>query len=303
MALRRRVVAAPERAVDGRCDSSRMAVLTDETGLFDPARLLCHYTTADTAFRYILRERTLRMNTYKRMRDPFENRSPFLAVPGLNPESRFEQYERGRIQSLLGGARGRKRLLSLTEGDERRDGESERDLPFRCPWGRARMWEQYADDHAGVCLVFDRDSLLTSVRRFLKEDFWDGPVTYTIQGVNGAPATTNVSLADLDLPPEAVDDYLREHYQDFFFLKTEDWATEFEYRIVSYRDWGSSDDNPPPGPDIEFGDSLLGVFVGANFPEWQVAGARAVTEGVSAHFRHMTWNSGRPHPDLYPGVW
>ena len=27
---------------------------------------------------------------------------------------------------------------------------------FDCSWARPRMWEQYGDNHAGACLLFDR---------------------------------------------------------------------------------------------------------------------------------------------------
>jgi hypothetical protein len=46
------------------------------------------------------------------------------------------------------------------------------------------MWEQYAEDHAGACLIFDRDQLLEAVRQDLgrRGSYREGPVKYTVAG-------------------------------------------------------------------------------------------------------------------------
>lgn len=43
------------------------------------------------------------------------------------------------------------------------------------------------DNYAGACLVFAREPLLAAIRDHLKDDFWEGPVDYTLAGVSGSP--------------------------------------------------------------------------------------------------------------------
>lgn len=50
-------------------------------------------------------------------------------------------------------ARDRVRLLSLTRDVEDYEGHAK---IFGCCWARPRLWEQYGDEHRGVCLVFNR---------------------------------------------------------------------------------------------------------------------------------------------------
>jgi hypothetical protein len=93
----------------------------------------------------------------------FENHQPHFTVPGgvLGDDPNHSLWV--QASDAVGWRRIRVRLLSLTQGDNSRG--TEVDVHFRCPWARARMWEQYADNHRGVCLVFDlRRCLRQSVR-------------------------------------------------------------------------------------------------------------------------------------------
>jgi hypothetical protein len=123
------------------------------TDLEDPGALMCHYTRAETAFARILPTRQLLMNPYSKMRDPFENKSPVFRWVSSRGEDERDAELRVLAAVLDGISRSRDAycLLSLTEGDHRPGDSFER--PFRCPWARARMWEQYAENHAGACLV------------------------------------------------------------------------------------------------------------------------------------------------------
>jgi hypothetical protein len=60
-------------------------------------------------------------------------------------------------------------------------------LPSERGYGRARMWEQYAERRAGVCLCFDREKLVNAARTHLVE-VEAGPVTYRPGGFAMSPA-------------------------------------------------------------------------------------------------------------------
>jgi hypothetical protein len=173
--------------------------------------------------------------------------------------------------------------------------------PFRCPWARARLWEQYADNHRGVCLVFDRESMLEAIRDDLDgREVWEGPVDYTVAGFSGSNG------AKLTMPSfqratmqEDVERHLARHRRDFFFLKTDEWASEFEYRIVLGDD-PDTDDMLAPFHDVSYGDSLRYVLVNlTRFPHWQVTGAWQEAERAGAELLPMSWESGQPSPSRW----
>lgn len=158
------------------------------------------------------------------------------------------------------------------------------------------MWEHYADDHRGVCLVFDRKRLSDALHNTLSSlriPFYEGSVEYTTGGFSGSHAR-HVGLDDFPEDKsfeEAAAGYIERHHQDFFLLKTADWATEFEYRFAAI--------GPSRGEDylfVNYGDSLAAVIVGHRFQSWQECSARAVCEHANAELRLLNWDMGRPLP-------
>jgi hypothetical protein len=266
------------------------------TKLTDAGNLLAHYTRADTAFDRILPSGMLRMNPYSRMRDPFEYKEPMILSAGSIGSDHDTD---NRIWFLMQNAVSRSKdpycLLSLTQGIG--SAAYGREEVFRCPWARARMWEQYAENHAGVCLVFDRQELVEAITHNLASEgsYRHGPVHYTLAGF-GTAAGASVSLSDFS--PDSVQDdvaiHVQRHHRDFFFLKTLDWATEYEYRFV----WRPADEyrGEPPIHHVSYGDALRWVVVGEKFPNWQLPAARELTERAGAELKAMTWDLNFPYP-------
>jgi hypothetical protein len=278
--------------------SGRGAIVSRMTDLNDPAALMCHFTRSATAFEKILPERKLWMNPYSTMRDPFENQYPFIqSAAGGGDDADAENKLFWSIQRKVALSREPHSLLALTEGDPRPGDAIERD--FRCPWSRPRMWEQYAENHAGACLIFDREQLLEALRDDLegRGSYWEGSVNYTVAGYAGSVAA-RILLSQFheDALEEEVDAYVQHHYKDFFFLKTEDWATEFEYRFVFERNTEPNVRFLPAGNHVSYGDALRWVLVGEHFPDWQLPGAEAVAQAANVELRRMSWDLNRPYP-------
>jgi hypothetical protein len=108
--------------------------------------------------------------------------------------------------------------------------------PFGRGWSRARMWDQYAEQHKGVCLLFNRAKLQRNILESLSSqkltESYYKPVCYTEGGpwekrlqVDLAPLTEGVT-------PALVGDYIKKHSEELFFVKTMDWKSEHEYRFV-----------------------------------------------------------------------
>ncbi len=123
--------------------------------------------------------------------------------------------------------RNRFRQLSLSQDDS---------IPgFRIQ----SMWSHYADRSNGVCLVFDKKKLLGKFDD--KQYVWHGKINYI-----------DSHTGDLIL---GSDTNLFNRLKDVFFKKDKSWASEQEYRIVSY----SSDIT-----QVDISDSLMGVILYAS---------------------------------------
>ena len=158
---------------------------------------LCHYTTADTAFEYILPERRLRMSPYRLMRDPLEERDLAFAAaffPDATPGAEGGYW---MFMERIAQIRGEMRLLSLTMDADHHDADAHL---YAFGWARARLWEQYARNHAGVCLVFNRERLQAALRSSLDAQgtCYDGAVEYSPRGFYDSASRTVVDARLLD---------------------------------------------------------------------------------------------------------
>ena len=134
-----------------------------------PGKFFYHYTKREIAFEHILPTRKLRLSPYSRMKDPLENKvwqfvgghwisfADDLAVLERKEEV-LDQFERGAYLIWRSV-----KLLALTI--DAQEGYAGHAKPFGMGWSRARMWEHHAEEHAGVCLVFDQDKLNESIKK------------------------------------------------------------------------------------------------------------------------------------------
>jgi hypothetical protein len=80
--------------------------------------------------------------------------------------------------------------------------------------------------------------------------------------------------------------FVEQHHRDFFFLKTLDWRSEYEYRFVV------------TAPGDEYLPCRLrgcsAVVVGEKFPGSEVLNARRVSERAGAEPLALKWASGGP---------
>jgi hypothetical protein len=261
--------------------------------------LFYHYTTRSVAFEHILPTGKLRFSPYARVNDPLENKRwrPVgeYALGGGAPDPErlkaathaFAAFEHG-----AGLVWTSAKLLALTVDAEGYVGAAE---PFGRGWSRARMWDQYAEQHEGVCLLFNSARLRRNILESLSSqnliELYHKRVCYT----SGGPRERmpHVDLAALkDVTPALVGRFIKEHNEELFFVKTVDWESEHEYRFVV------------TAPDVEFvwidyGDALEGAIVGECFPAWQRRGAIDICQQVGAVIGQMNWSSGAPRPQKF----
>lgn len=253
-----------------------------------PGPWLAHYSTADKAFGKILPSGQLLMNPYKDMRDPVENQDLTFSVTPKDPKASKEAGKYGLRRLLrphplteaLNKVRDGGRIASLTRDD------SDQGDTFGCCWARPRMWEQYADEHHGACLVFHRDRFRAAFHALTDKGVpFDKDVKYSPAGISKWRPEGPEDVEDT----KVVVDFMFKHTTELFFTKTEDWRTEHEYRALLFPFEDNDDDCFLP-----FGDALEAVVVGAHYPDWGLAGAKELCDKKGVALRKIGWTRGRP---------
>lgn len=270
----------------------------------DPLDTLCHYTSADAALHHIIPSGELRMSPYARMRDPLENRE--LSFSGRLPlEDRPEEVVLEELTDLMDDAtlrirRIRNRMLLLSFTVDASMGYSEGDEPFMRAWARARMWEQYACNHAGVCIAFDREIALGHLRAQLNMLGSPslGPVTYTPRGFRGTEAST-LRLDTFREEASSLAAWVVSREADLFFTKTLDWQTEHEYRVTLFP--GKTSDDGYMYVPFGGAASVPAVILGEHFPQAQVPNAELICQQAGVELLIVIWTAGAPR--LVPSEW
>lgn len=257
--------------------------------------LLYHYSSAEAVLKGILPARTLRLSPYGAMRDPLEYHELPRLVRYASAETGDSSPARMPLadaQETLAALRARMRILSLTEDVS--DGYEDPTVKtFGRGYARPRMWENYAGQHRGVCLCFDRNQLTGGEFRRELQDLGGtniGPVKYTAGGFVADRARLLPDIPDDERAPGLIFGHLEEHNAAFWFLKLLDWETEYEFRFVLFPGAGHGADPV----DVGFGSCLKAIVLGSAFPSRHLRMITAQAAGLEVPLCRLDWSSGRP---------
>lgn len=253
----------------------------------EPGENFFHYTTREAAFAHILPNCRLRLSRYRDMRDPLEYKKWLLTGSFLDVETEKAGSLLEKFTDELDTKRAEARLLSLSI-DAPTGSTNE---PFYRGWSRGRMWEQYAENHSGACLVFDRSALAEAMVEAFGEpqagSVYSQEVRYEEPPAPGLQVDLD-RLAQGD-GPAPVDEFVARHHRELFFTKTGDWQAEYEYRFVALPKEGLAS-------SVDFGNALRAVILGERFPEWQISAAQQACAPHGAFLARMWWQQGIPTP-------
>jgi hypothetical protein len=124
-------------------------------------------------------------------------------------------------------------------------------------------------------------------------------VRYDREGIGASPVhhVMDERIFDDTKRQQAVADHIDRYRGDFFFLKSDDFETEAEYRVVL-----KIDDESPVGYKTDdqgyafvgYGDALVAVVMGRHFPLRQKPGAGEVCDSAGVKLLRMWWERGHP---------
>ena len=253
---------------------------------------LFHYTKA-AGLAGMLESNSFRMSSLQGLNDPRESKPLNLGFSTMGGTPVPSPAEMGsalkEINLLL------KEQVYLGCFTAERDALSDDGDYFR-GYARARSWAQYADNHRGACLVFDRPALMAPFTAAVEAhtagaialcDY----VTYIDRQTLDAQGIDTAQLRSVGAAGIARR-WIEEKADTLFFWKNTDWQSESEYRLVSV---GISDRS---APTIPIRDVLVGIILGEEFPveESNVIADRLrrlkITEPLQ--IGRMGWRGGLP---------
>ena len=269
--------------------------------------VIFHYTNADT-LKKILKSGNIRLSPLSRTNDPLERRewAPYVLLPMLEDgadsstlslvDEQIDVIREVTDHHLRRGAR----LACFCQDRE----PSDDSLPFshfHRGWARARMWDQYGDEHSGACVVFRKNDLAYVVGEGRTHEEGDvyvwGNVIY-----RDAPTTTVLNWDEIR--EHGIDQVLdREQSKKFaatelYLRKVRDWESEQEYRLVHVR-WDAPADEIDAPLDVSFASTLTAVILGEAFPEDEVDLIRElVAQYPDVEIWRCRWETG--DPTLFP---
>jgi hypothetical protein len=255
-------------------------------GKDDVPRFVYHYTKRETVIERILPSREIQLGSVSTTNDPRETQTwgnvffgpmeavrrfePFSVNPALDACRRLDWW-------LLCACCDHADLKSATINEVDRN-------HFKHGYARARMWAQYAQNHQGVCLVFERDALDEALRKkFGVENVFSGRVQYDdVKGQESIPL--DVSTIERDGMESALRKHVADNHAHYFLSKNLDWEAESEYRWAIYR---RRDEGGQPRVDISR--ALRSVILGFDFPKVYGPSIRHLCESAGVTIEKMNW--------------
>lgn len=256
----------------------------------DSNKWVYHYTSRETALEFILSSGKIRLNLFKYLNDPRESKDWSFSMSAMSDAedevtSCFERIQEQGTRYVKSHCK----VLCMVKDDPRAV-LNNFDYMFHRGYSRPRMWAQYANNHTGVCLIFDRDELQKTIESTLSSsgDLYFDDVQYLNYHPDEIDAF-HLNYEDIKKSSlEAVlDKKVNMHYKKYFFTKAEDWNGENEWRCL-FR-----------GRDVEaefisIKESIRGIVVGANFQDVYEPSISPFGKEFSIPISKIHWLNGKP---------
>ena len=253
---------------------------------------LCHYTKKDIALEKILFDKQIKFGRLRFTNDPKDSR--FTLLPTLQDVELNWKWN-PEIESLASNIQlDEWKVLCLTKNLKSRTTEGNSYL-FQKGYCRPRMWAQYAENHKGVCLIFDGRQLHENIKRHASKKqckVFHGSVSY--RNAHISPGYLNITNF-IKSGENELRDYYRKFYKEIFLFKYQDWKNESEYRWLINNETITEE-----YVDIE--GALTSVLVGMDFPVAYEPALKDLCKELKASAGRMFWFDGAPYPtvdDIY----
>lgn len=263
------------------------------------ASYLYHYTTTYTALNHILKNGTLKLNSFSQVNDPRESKawdvSPFVRID-LNLS--LEQYDAisREVSNIL---KANAKLVCFSRDKDEATGKWQPKALLDRGFAKPSMWHHYGDRYKGLCLMFDRNKLNNAFDKQLdKNRLVSGKVNYSNEGIISKivddPFVINLTAVNsVKSYINTIQSHLNIWFRELFLRKLNDWANEDEYR------WVYLDFHPNP-VFVSFEDALEAIIIGEHVPNAYYEDILRYCVKYRADVTNLNWYNGYPKID-HPG--
>lgn len=259
---------------------------------------LYHYTKAETAIDYILSSGTLKFSSYRNTNDPKESKDWFF-IPGTNENRDLSKYTPEYLTDIMNPRLKLATNLLCFSIDQSLTGNHLEDTPKR-GFCKPRMWAQYADNHKGICLVFNSETLSKEIHKnFNRLTYISDHIQYKDRLIADIQ-TEQAFIVNIDcLENWGADEYAYGHGQKFakrlFFEKALDWSNEDEYRWVVF--------DCENELLLEYKNALRGIVFGANCSDDTISKIVNLTKNQALQYQQLKWRNCTPWFDFGRTKW
>lgn len=232
-------------------------------------KTLFHYTKLETALEYILPNMSLRMSPMINVNDPKESKAKNVMLSYNTNNHKNVSNDLSETKKIVNSILlNQSRMLCFSMNNKTSYKKVEQDsdetgLLYQMGFFKPRMWAQYAENHRGICLGFNKKALTKSINEIDSLKTYRSNVTYT-DSTKGLHKCTHFDY-NYKTIEEFKDYFIEEHivnHRDLlYFTKSKDWKDENEYRYLSIVEKGEKD------IFIDISEALTSVYLGVNFPE------------------------------------
>lgn len=206
---------------------------------------VCHFTSKTTAIKKILKHRTIRFNDVISTNDPKETKERLFYFDELGAKNKFdpkgviipldfsnsvkERYRRYISECKIFCTSCHNDLMSLVIDISSIQAQYS-------SVGRSSMWAHYANNHGGVCLVFDGEKLDENIKgqsRGKSYAIRHGLVMYDFERSFAPTKVFDIEYENYDTS-ERTRKSLVKHYKNNFLYKSPSWKPEHEFRWLVF---------------------------------------------------------------------
>jgi len=266
--------------------------------------LLFHFTKAETAIKFILFEKKLKFNALKNMSDPWENKKFEHYYKNMDTKKSPEIFQKEeelhnniKTYSKIACFCTNKPPNIVTIEFNPQSNFTMSKLKFVkdnyeiLAYERSRMWNQYADNHKGVCIIFLKEQLRKAIKlQFTSMEPYKDYVKYSPQYSyfqEGLELDCNKLISSNS--KTFVKEYLQSKKDYIFFLKNIDYRDEAEFRLVVY-------DPKDTFNYLDIQDCIEVVLLGENCHDSIKKCIPNLCKELNIDCGIMEWRNGEPKP-------
>ncbi|KTD32344.1 hypothetical protein Lmor_2282 [Legionella moravica] len=189
---------------------------------------VAHYTKAQIAIKSILPNQTIKLGNALSVNDPYENKLSWFE-DDCSTNAKDYVFDRDEAKKILGQ---RIKLFCTTRCKLENENEifsyihGLKNSYFSIP----SMWAHYGDNHAGVCLIFDKEILNEQIKKGRSDQFLSKKVEYEDYTPHLSAEVNRSNLKTYLENPKIFNEFCYPYIKDVFFKKNICWSYEDEYR-------------------------------------------------------------------------